>query len=85
MTCGGVAGAVAGAVTTPLDVAKTQIMLAPERAQRQSVCQAVGALYTNGGMRVLFRGTLPRTVYVGASCALSFGAFEWSRSLLWPH
>uniref|UniRef100_A0A7S1RCI6 Mitochondrial carrier protein n=1 Tax=Alexandrium catenella TaxID=2925 RepID=A0A7S1RCI6_ALECA len=82
MTCGGVAGAVAGAVTTPLDVAKTQIMLSSHRWE-PSVSSALARVYAQGGFRSLFSGVLPRTAYVGSSCMLSFGAFEWTRSLLW--
>lgn len=82
MTCGGVAGAVAGALTTPLDVAKTQIMLASSVQERRGVCDMVAEVYKSGGLRALFRGVVPRTLYVGVSCSLSFGAFEWSKSFL---
>jgi len=80
--CGGLAGGLAGALTTPLDVAKTQIMLSPAGAGRRGVLQTMGALYEQGGARALFRGAGPRTAYVATSCALSFGAFQCARTLV---
>lgn len=79
MTCGGAAGAVAGALTTPLDVIKTQAMLATEERSLRVVAREV---WLQDGPRTFIRGAVPRTAYVGLSCALSFGAFEWSRSVL---
>jgi solute carrier family 25 S-adenosylmethionine transporter 26 len=80
--CGGLAGALAGAATTPLDVAKTQIMLSQKGSDHRGVFRTMVALYEKGGTEVLFRGAGPRTAYVCASCALSFGAFQWARALL---
>lgn len=80
MTCGGTAGAVAALVTTPLDVAKTQIMLGH---RERGVWSTLRSLYADRGARAIFRGALPRTAHVGASCALSFGAFEWAKAALW--
>lgn len=79
---GGLSGAVAGAVTTPLDVVKTRAMLALTVGQRAGILQTLVAVHAEGGVKALFRGVLPRTAYVGVSCAMSFGAFEWARSLL---
>jgi solute carrier family 25 S-adenosylmethionine transporter 26 len=80
--CGGLAGGLAGAVTTPLDVAKTQIMLSPKDARRQGVLQTMAALHGRGGVKALFRGAGPRVAHVGASCALSFGVFQCVRTLV---
>mmetsp|Transcript_88283 Transcript_88283/g.222237 ORF Transcript_88283/g.222237 Transcript_88283/m.222237 type:complete len:350 (+) Transcript_88283:66-1115(+) len=80
--CGGVSGAVAGAATTPLDVAKTRMMLDTERWEGRGMRHAMADLYAEGGAKTLMRGAVPRTAYVGLSCALCFGAFEWSKTLL---
>lgn len=82
MVCGGVAGAFAGAVTTPLDVIKTRAMLSGRPTGHVGIFRSLAALYADFGVQALFRGVLPRTAYVGASCALSFGTFEWSKWIL---
>eukprot|EP00930_Biecheleria_cincta_P070390 TRINITY_DN58027_c0_g1_i1.p1 TRINITY_DN58027_c0_g1~~TRINITY_DN58027_c0_g1_i1.p1 ORF type:complete len:434 (+),score=61.67 TRINITY_DN58027_c0_g1_i1:41-1303(+) len=81
MACGGIAGAVAGAVTNPLDVAKTQIMLG-SRSPAPSVLQQLRWIIARDGPAALWRGVGARTAYVGASCSLSFGAFEWAKCSL---
>lgn len=78
MMCGGAAGCLAGLLTTPLDVAKTRLML---KIGGSNVGAELIGLFA-AGPKELFRGGLCRTSYVGLSCALSFGAFEWSRKLL---
>mmetsp|Transcript_105404 Transcript_105404/g.187450 ORF Transcript_105404/g.187450 Transcript_105404/m.187450 type:complete len:432 (-) Transcript_105404:141-1436(-) len=80
MACGGLAGAIAGALTTPLDVAKTQIMLL-ERPEKGTL-GTMREIAATSGVRSLCRGMGTRTAYVGASCALSFGVFEWAKSFL---
>mmetsp|Transcript_82899 Transcript_82899/g.208931 ORF Transcript_82899/g.208931 Transcript_82899/m.208931 type:complete len:322 (+) Transcript_82899:57-1022(+) len=80
--CGGVSGAVAGALTTPLDVAKTRMMLGTQQLQGRGVHQTIAALFAEGGVPALMRGAVPRTAYVGLNSALSFGAFEWSKALI---
>merc|ERR1719382_702327 len=80
--CGGLAGGLAGFVTTPLDVAKTQIMLSPRDAGRRGVLQTIAALHAQGGVKALFRGSGLRTAHVGISCALSFGSFQCAQLLL---
>mmetsp|Transcript_68583 Transcript_68583/g.149244 ORF Transcript_68583/g.149244 Transcript_68583/m.149244 type:complete len:104 (+) Transcript_68583:2-313(+) len=83
VVCGGIAGAIAGAATTPLDGAKTRLALDMRPAeQRGGVREALTSMYREGGMSVLCRGCIPRTIYVGLSSALGLGAFEWSKALL---
>lgn len=84
---GGVSGAVAGALSTPIDVVKTRMMLGvgTERGNGlRSLARALLALHREGGVHSLFRGAAPRTAYVGLSCALSFAAFECAKALLAP-
>lgn len=50
--CGAVAGGVAAAVTTPLDVAKTRIMLAERfEGRRHTVPRVLRSIYAEKGLR----------------------------------
>jgi len=81
--CGSCAGALAAAVTTPLDVAKTRIML-----------DVAGEKYTGGvwntlmkikqeeGMKTLFSGLLPRTKMIAIGGFIFFGGYEHMESTL---
>jgi len=82
MMSGGVAGAVAGALTTPVDAAKTRIMLTARRAERHGLLETLGRMRAESGLRGLFSGVAPRTLQCGAGGALWLGAFEWSKLLL---
>jgi len=79
---GGVAGSVAGALTTPLDTAKTRMMLASQKSEQHALSAVMKSIYSEAGFSGLFRGVIPRTLYVGASSALWLGAFEWSKAWL---
>merc|ERR1719453_2732130 len=71
--CGSISGAFAAAVTTPLDVAKTRIMLG------QSDSGFVGTIanvYKNEGLRKCFAGVEPRTFWIGLGGFVFFGAYE---------
>lgn len=82
MTCGSVAGAFAGALTTPLDAAKTRIMLTARRDDRASLLTTLKGIHQESGVRGLLCGIVPRTLHCGAGGALWLGAFEWSKLLL---
>jgi solute carrier family 25 S-adenosylmethionine transporter 26 len=64
--CGAVAGGFSAAVTTPLDVAKTRIMLAPAGSPEA----ALGTLATlrlvaaERGLNGLFAGVTPRVIWI---------------------
>lgn len=83
MHCGCFAGSLAGFVTTPLDLAKTQIMLTENPKLRLGVFSTMRAIWNDNGIRGLFRGATPRTIHSGLGGALWLGAFEWSKLLLW--
>jgi len=82
MMSGGLAGAIAGAFTTPFDAAKTRIMLTARRAERCGLLETLGRMRAESGLRGLFSGVAPRTLQCGAGGALWLGAFEWSKLLL---
>merc|ERR1740129_536666 len=85
MMCGSISGMVAGALTTPLDVAKTQIMLTEQYSERQGLVSALRRAHAKGGIQEVFRGGLTRTVYSGLGGALWLGAFERSKAYLLAH
>eukprot|EP00929_Paragymnodinium_shiwhaense_P032573 TRINITY_DN18029_c0_g4_i1.p1 TRINITY_DN18029_c0_g4~~TRINITY_DN18029_c0_g4_i1.p1 ORF type:complete len:303 (+),score=22.19 TRINITY_DN18029_c0_g4_i1:57-965(+) len=82
MTCGGVSGAIAGAVTTPLDLAKTRIQLRTSSTAHSSMLAEIVDIHRTSGAASLFKGVVPRTVYCGIGGALWLGAFEWAKHRL---
>ncbi len=85
---GGAAGAIAAAVTTPLDVAKTLL----NTQERCVVCEvthsetktfisgmfnALKSIYQLEGMRGYFRGLQARVVYQMPSCAICWSVYEF--------
>lgn len=83
MSCGSCAGAISGALTTPLDAAKTRIMLTEQHADRRGLVPTMASLYVEGGMRGLFKGVVPRTIHCGIGGALWLGSFEVSKLFAW--
>lgn len=84
MSCGAVAGAVAGCLTTPLDTAKTRIMLNTQMYAQSGLLRTLRSVLAESGARELFSGVLPRTLHCCAGGALWLGAFEWSKQALNP-
>ena len=67
------------AVTTPLDVAKTRIMLADagsEIATKQSISYTLGRVWQEFGIKGLFAGVVPRTLWISIGGAVFFGVYE---------
>ncbi|KHN73601.1 S-adenosylmethionine mitochondrial carrier protein [Toxocara canis] len=75
--CGSIAGSIAAAITTPLDVAKTRIMLNEGRL-RPRILSTLQSVAHTGGMKRLYSGVVPRTVWMGLGGFVFFGAFEVS-------
>ncbi len=72
---GAVAGSLAAAATTPLDVIKTNMMCsAASRPSMLSAVQMVAA--QGGGARAFFRGVGPRALSNGINSAVFFAFFE---------
>lgn len=71
---GSVAGAIAAAATTPLDVLKTRVMLAEERV-------SVGVLFRRmlreEGVRPFFAGLAPRVTWISIGGAIFLGSYQW--------
>jgi len=73
---GGVAGAVTGLVTTPLDVARTAEVCALSAGVKCKGMACLAALVRRGGAGVLLRGSLPRMVEISLGGVLYFSASE---------
>ena len=83
--CGALSGGFSAAITTPLDVAKTRVMLAEassELAQRQSLILALQMVYKERGLGGLFAGIVPRTMWISIGGALFLGIYDFSASIL---
>lgn len=77
-TCGSLAGGIAAAATTPLDVLKTRIMLDMRAgAAQRSFTAYFGEIYRTEGVKALFSGVVPRTLWISAGGAVFLGVYEW--------
>jgi len=77
--CGSIAGGVAAALTTPLDVLKTRVMLdmRDPTSKMPSLLGHLRQIYTAEGPKALFAGVVPRTLWISAGGAVFLGAYEW--------
>jgi len=81
---GGVAGSVAAATTTPLDVVKTRMMCAA--SSRPSIMSAAGSVLREGkGVSAFFTGIYPRAISNGINTAVFFCFFEALRGAFKEH
>ncbi|AAS50352.1 AAL014Cp [Eremothecium gossypii ATCC 10895] len=76
--CGSLAGGIAAAATTPLDVLKTRMML---HERRVPMLHLARTLFREEGARVFFRGIGPRTMWISAGGAIFLGVYEAVHSL----
>ncbi|KAG6874967.1 hypothetical protein C0992_005762, partial [Termitomyces sp. T32_za158] len=86
--CGSLAGGTAAALTTPLDVLKTRVMLDlrnPATHRLPSLSRRLADIYTHEGPRALFAGVLPRTLWISAGGAVFLGVYEWAVHGLVPY
>lgn len=76
---GSVAGAVAAAITTPLDVLKTRVMLS---SQKTKVLDVVVSILREDGIRRFFAGIGPRVAWISVGGAVFLGSYQWVVNLL---
>ncbi|XP_060067545.1 mitochondrial S-adenosylmethionine carrier protein-like [Ylistrum balloti] len=76
--CGAVAGCIGAGVTTPLDVAKTRIMLAKMGTPLAtgSINFALKTVYAEKGVQGLFAGLVPRVTWISIGGAVFLGVYD---------
>jgi len=76
--CGAASGGIAAAVTTPLDVAKTRIILAQKGTleSKGNIAQTISAVYSESGVRGLFAGIVPRVMWITIGGAIFLGVYD---------
>lgn len=81
---GGVAGAAAAAVTTPLDVVKTRLQTQGEVGARRygGMCDALLAVAREEGARGLTRGMVPRVLFHAPAAAVCWTTYEGCKYLM---
>ncbi|XP_033938241.1 mitochondrial S-adenosylmethionine carrier protein [Pseudochaenichthys georgianus] len=82
--CGAFAGAVAAFVTTPLDVAKTRIMLAKAGSSEAggNIPRVLCNVWRSRGLPGLFAGCIPRMTFISVGGFIFLGAYEKVRCTL---
>jgi len=85
--CGSLAGSIAGAVTCPLEVAKTRIFIdsstpAAERRYKGTI-GTLSLVAKEEGTAALFKGIEPRVFWITLGGFVFFGAYEQATRTLW--
>ena len=88
--CGSISGGIAAAITTPLDVIKTRLMLAvdvhgvPYKGFMDTLKRVYheGKASGNGGHSKLFSGIGPRVMWISIGGFVYFGAYEKAKSII---
>ncbi|KAJ9583562.1 hypothetical protein L9F63_022096, partial [Diploptera punctata] len=85
---GALSGGIAAGTTTPLDVAKTRIMLAEKLngstngSEKLRTSMMIASIFREKGVRGLFIGFIPRTLWMTLGGAIFFGAYQTSVEVL---
>lgn len=86
ITAGGAAGALASAVTTPLDVIKTRLqcqgVCGADRYKNSSVLAVARNIVKREGPGALWRGMRPRVLFHTPAAAICWSTYEAGKSLL---
>ncbi|ETO13132.1 hypothetical protein RFI_24242 [Reticulomyxa filosa] len=84
--CGSVAGSISAAVTTPLDVIKTRLMLQVDAHGKpyHGFWNIVSRVHAEEGSLGFFKGIAPRVTWIFIGGFFFFGAYEKSKSVLRP-
>nr|AKN21574.1 slc25a-6 [Schmidtea mediterranea] len=80
--CGFFAGGTAAVLTTPLDVAKTRIMIAEKGSfyYSGSLIKSLGIIFQESGIRGLFFGVGPRFIQISCGGAIFLGVYDFVRN-----
>ncbi|XP_047982737.1 S-adenosylmethionine carrier 1, chloroplastic/mitochondrial-like [Salvia hispanica] len=79
---GAFAGAITGAVTTPLDMVKTRLMIQGSAKQYDGIFHCVDTIIREEGSSAFFRGIGPRVLWIGIGGSIFFGVLEKTKQLL---
>ncbi|XP_057974505.1 S-adenosylmethionine carrier 1, chloroplastic/mitochondrial-like isoform X3 [Malania oleifera] len=79
---GAFAGAITGAMTTPLDVIKTRMMVQGSANQYRGIFDCVRTIIREEGTPALLKGIGPRVLWIGIGGSIFFGVLERTKQLL---
>ncbi|KAF8404469.1 hypothetical protein HHK36_009354 [Tetracentron sinense] len=79
---GAFAGALTGAITTPLDVIKTRLMVQGSATQYKGIYDCVQTIVKEEGSSALLKGIGPRVLWIGIGGSIFFGVLERTKLLL---
>mmetsp|Transcript_13784 Transcript_13784/g.11560 ORF Transcript_13784/g.11560 Transcript_13784/m.11560 type:complete len:220 (-) Transcript_13784:108-767(-) len=81
--CGAIAGGLAAALTTPLDVVKTRSMLSVKGAEGASApfLKTMVDIVKTEGPAALTRGLVPRVIQVSSGGIIFFGVYGWATEM----
>ncbi|XP_016510593.1 S-adenosylmethionine carrier 1, chloroplastic/mitochondrial isoform X1 [Nicotiana tabacum] len=73
---GAFAGAITGAITIPLDVIKTRLMIQGSTKQYEGILHCVSSIVKEEGASTLFKGIGARVLWIGIGGSIFFGVLE---------
>ncbi|XP_057529167.1 S-adenosylmethionine carrier 1, chloroplastic/mitochondrial [Amaranthus tricolor] len=79
---GAFAGALTGAITTPLDVIKTRLMIQGSANQYKGIVNCVKTIVREEGPPALLKGIGPRVLWIGIGGSIFFGVLESTKRFL---
>ncbi|KAL9662678.1 hypothetical protein QQ045_027511 [Rhodiola kirilowii] len=79
---GAFSGALTGAVTTPLDVIKTRLMVQGSANRYTGIINCVQTIVKEEGAGALLKGIQPRVLWIGIGGSIFFGVLERTKKLL---
>jgi len=84
--CGSIGGAIAAAVTTPLDVIKTRLMLGADKhnVPYKNAVETATRIVAQEGAATLLNGLQPRVMWISIGGFVFFGAYETAKGLISP-
>lgn len=79
---GAFAGALTGAITTPLDVIKTRLMTQGSANQYKGIANCVKTIVAEEGPSAFLKGIGPRVLWIGIGGSIFFGVLERTKQYL---